>query len=279
MTDVIRWGEGPQRLREAIYGGALVALDGGAPGRALLAEVRGLLVELLGTEDIQRAQFLMDNDHLQGRLRQVRGGLEADPRFRQGVLALMAHLGLGPEGYAVDALRLRAVVDGGHRIEAAKAAYTLHRDTWYANPRSQINAWIPLHPLPRAQSFGFFPQHFGVEIPNDSGDFDHAQFMAAVGWQGRARAEQPPVYPTTPLALGDDEAVRFELDEGAVLLFSAAHLHRTMPNNTGLTRFSVDFRLVCLDDLRAGRGAPDPDNASRGDAMVGYTWGAPVSSG
>jgi hypothetical protein len=43
---------------------------------------------------------------------------------------------------------------------------------------------------------------------------------------------------------------------GAVLLFSGAQLHRSIPNTSGRARYSVDFRTVDVGDLRARRGAP-----------------------
>jgi hypothetical protein len=45
-----------------------------------------------------------------------------------------------------------------------------------------------------------------------------------------------------------------------MIIFSGAHLHGTVPNRSGQTRFSVDFRLMHIDDLAAGRGAINVDN-------------------
>ena len=44
---------------------------------------------------------------------------------------------------------------------------------------------------------------------------------------------------------------------GEVLLFSGAQFHRTLPQARGRTRFSLDFRVVDLDDHARGRGAPN----------------------
>ena len=43
---------------------------------------------------------------------------------------------------------------------------------------------------------------------------------------------------------------------GEVLLFSGTQLHTSIPNTSGLARYSVDFRTVDVRDLMAGRGAP-----------------------
>ncbi len=54
------------------------------------------------------------------------------------------------------------------------------------------------------------------------------------------------------------------------LLFSGAHFHATRPQTEDTTRFSLDFRVVHLDDVRARRGAPNVDNRSTGSALDDY---------
>ena len=41
-----------------------------------------------------------------------------------------------------------------------------------------------------------------------------------------------------------------------MILFSGAQLHETVPNTTGLARYSIDFRTVNFDDASPHRGAP-----------------------
>ena len=54
---------------------------------------------------------------------------------------------------------------------------------------------------------------------------------------------------------------------GEVLLFSGNQLHRSTPNTSGRARFSVDFRIVNVPDLLAGRGAPLVDVYCAGTAI------------
>jgi hypothetical protein len=54
------------------------------------------------------------------------------------------------------------------------------------------------------------------------------------------------------------------------MLFSAAQLHSTVPNTCGLTRYSIDFRTVHLDDVWNKAGAPNVDSASTGTTMRDY---------
>ncbi len=57
---------------------------------------------------------------------------------------------------------------------------------------------------------------------------------------------------------------------GAPLLFSASHLHSSIPNTSNETRFSIDFRVVNLKDLRALEGAPNLDCRCTGSAIGDY---------
>ena len=55
--------------------------------------------------------------------------------------------------------------------------------------------------------------------------------------------------------------VRIAGNTGEMLIFSGSHLHGTVANHTDRTRFSVDFRLMHLDDLKHNRGAINVDSA------------------
>ncbi|MCW8141750.1 MAG: hypothetical protein KIT58_22825, partial [Planctomycetota bacterium] len=114
----------------------------------------------------------------------------------------------------------------------------------------------------------FHPHHWDRPVANDSGEFDYYEWNAV----GRAEAarhvtsdtrKQP--RPTAPALL--EPSLRPVVPAAGVVLFSGAHLHSTVPNTTGRTRFSIDFRTVDLRDLLAGRGAPNVDSAPRGTSL------------
>ncbi len=60
-------------------------------------------------------------------------------------------------------------------------------------------------------------------------------------------------------------------------MFSAAQLHSSVPNVSGKTRFSIDFRTVHLDDVIAKRGAPNADAECTGTTMRDYFRGSDFS--
>ena len=73
---------------------------------------------------------------------------------------------------------------------------------------------------------------------------------------------------TEPLEL--DPQLRLICPVGGMILFSAAQMHSSVPNTSGVTRFSIDFRTVHLDDAAAKHGAPNIDSACSGTVMRDY---------
>jgi len=61
------------------------------------------------------------------------------------------------------------------------------------------------------------------------------------------------------------------------LLFSAAQMHSSVPNKSGRTRFSIDFRTVNIDDVIAHRGAPNVDSQCTGTTMGDYLRGTDLA--
>jgi hypothetical protein len=53
-------------------------------------------------------------------------------------------------------------------------------------------------------------------------------------------------------------------------LFSAAQLHGTVPNTSGVARYSIDFRTVHLDEVAAHDGAPNVDTRCTGTTIGDY---------
>lgn len=258
--------------RGAIHAGAIHRLPATAESSRLAAAVRELLCAELG-DDPGLAQFRLAGPALLERLGAVRSALAGDPSFLEGARAVIASTGEDPARCAIDVPRLRAVLHRGHEIPEAAAVYAAHRDTWYANPQSQINWWIPLHAVTEEDSFALFPGLFETPLENNSEQFDYPDFIRKAGWQS-AKGSSCAVYPSTRTP-PESGAVRIACESGDLLVFSAAHLHQTRPHASGRTRFSIDFRTVSLDDHRCGRGAPNVDNRSTGSALDDYVF--PVS--
>src|SRR5262249_18439909 len=105
-------------------------------------------------------------------------------------------------------------------------------------------------------------------IRNGSRSFNYYQWNA----DGRANAAKHIISDTRvqphaeePLEL--EPQVRLVCPPGGILLFSAAQLHSTVQNTSGLTRYSLDFRSVNIGGLVARRGAPNIDSGPTGTSL------------
>lgn len=261
--------------REALYGGAIFKLAPTAASRALADAVLLLLRAELGDPDERRAAVALPPDALFAVIGRVRRALFTEPRWHAALRDTIGSLNFSPAEHAFDPLRLRTVLHEGHRVAAAAPVYVGHRDTWYAHPQNALTWWIPLDDLDPAETFEFYPDMFARPVPNDSTGFDYDAWVRdgwdlRIGWQDR-NAGLRARYPSSGADHAALRAAGFACRKAEVLIFSAAHLHRTLAQATGRARFSLDFRVVHLGDHAAGRGAPNADNRSRGSALPDYT--------
>ena len=89
-------------------------------------------------------------------------------------------------------------------------------------------------------------------IANDSDRWDIRELRE------RRAAGKKGDYPLLPVATEPVETadeLRIVIEPGDLLCFSGAHLHGSVANTSGLTRFSAEFRTVNERDRRDGRGA------------------------
>ncbi len=272
---------GAPALRAALYDGDVFLAPPTAASRALAAAVRARLAEVLGcaAPEIRDAPQQMANDELFARIGTLRRELYLEPRFHDALRAVIAGGGLDPSRVAFDPLRLRVVRHLGHENPLAAPVYHPHRDTWYAHPRALIAWWIPLDDLAPHETFVFHPDRFRAPVDNDSEVFDYGDWVRdgwelKIGWQQLA-AGVTARYPRAAPGADFGRAVGFACREADNLVFSGAHLHATLPQATGRTRFSLDFRIVDLPDHAAGLGAPNVDNRSRGSSLADYVQPAP----
>lgn len=254
-------------LRRALYEGSLVLFDATMASLALAGAVEAH-VEAAFSRQYRRTPQQLDNGEYLQRLTVLRRAIAADVVIASLLDAVIKEVGFSLDENAIDIPRLRANLAGGHRRPGATPVYYAHRDTWYANPAAQINWWMAIHDVCRADSFSFDEAAFVDHVHNDSERFDYDSWKEHVGWQNPAPPREA-VYPKSA-RFGLKGTTPVECAKGQLLLFSASQLHRTTENESALTRFSIDFRTVHLADYLQGQGAPDRDNASKGCTLDDY---------
>jgi hypothetical protein len=262
-------------LRRGLYLGNLYKLRSTDASHALADAVGVMLRTELGADDVRRVPRRLAPEDLFQRIGRIRKALYLEERFHSLVREVLSASGFDPAHVAFDPLRLRVIAHNGHENPRALPVYYPHRDTWYGHPQSIITWWIPLDDLVEEETFLFYPDWYSSPVPNDSEIFDYDEWVSKgwslkIGWQdleaGRTARYPQVLGPFEPAA-----AVGFACARAENVLFSGAHFHRTRPQTAGLCRYSLDFRIVHIADHRAGLGAPNVDNRSRGSALADYT--------
>jgi hypothetical protein len=264
----------PEAVRQSIYAGD-VYLFPATPDSLRLAESVRDRVEQAFSDlgPARQAQHRISGDEFFARVGELRRAFYTDPEYHHSLRRLLGHYGFDPASIAFDPIRLRAIMHRGHENPKAAPVYYPHRDTWYANPQAQMTWWIPLDDLDEEETFVFMPDYFTTPVSNNSECFDYSRWTEGgtdlrIGWQD-PEAGQKALYPgQTDSQFGETRGFRVRF--GQVLLFSGHHLHQTLPQATGRTRFSIDCRTVHLGDFRTGRGAPNVDNRSTGSAVTDW---------
>lgn len=139
----------------------------------------------------------------------------------------------GAQNFFVDAPTLRCSAPNGHNNLKATKAYGVHRDTWYGYPAGIVNVWVPLLGHLENNGMEVFVDYFDKAVSNNSGQIDPHN------WAHNS------VFPECLDTI--DDGVPLFHPEGQYYLFSGQQLHRGQPNTSGVTRWSVDFRLYFND--------------------------------
>ena len=192
-----------------------------------------------------------------------------DPRSLEHVRRVLVALGAVAERTYADVPKLRTAFPQGGLSTGIAYAFQAHRDTWYGAPAQQVNWWMPVWPGTEKNIMRFFPRRFGRAIENNSGAYNYYE---ANVWRSRMKdfsgATDTRVHPAPGHQLDESEPdLCLVPPVGGIMLFSGDHLHETIPNTSGLTRYSVDFRTVDRDDVRSGAGAPRCDADCQGTSL------------
>ena len=166
--------------------------------------------------------------------------------------------------------RLRSAYPTNYLTSGIAYAFHAHRDTWYSAPFCQINWWMPVWEIEERNCLAFHPAYFDNPVENSSEIYNYYE------WNTKNRAsaaqhvksdtrEQPKL--TRPIEQRD---LRILVPPGGLILFSAAQLHETVPNTSGVARYSIDFRTVHKGDAAARRGAANLDSRCTGTTMRDY---------
>jgi len=257
--------------RQALYDGQLIIYSPRPSTLALCQIAREMSEQAFGGRDPRFAQHAMPVEEYATILADLKPKFIHHPTVKTTMQAMLRDFGCDPEQTYFDVPRLRTATDGGYLTTGIAYAFHPHRDTWYSAPLNQINWWMPVYEIRPDNAMAFHLRYWDRAIRNGSRDYNYAEWnrtsRATAAQHIKSDTRQQPK-PEEPVEM--DPQVRLICKPGGVIMFSGAHLHSTVPNSSGYTRFSIDFRTVHRGDVEKRIGAHNVDSACTGTTMADY---------
>lgn len=257
--------------RARLYAGDLFVYGPSASSRGLTELALEMVAQAFAPHDPEMAQFHMPVEQYARVLGELKPAFIHHPRCKELLPGLLRELGCDPHNTYFDVPRMRTATSGGYLSSGIAYAFHPHRDTWYSAPFCQINWWLPMFPLRHDNCMAFHPQHWSQPLANTSREYNYQEWNRTSRFQAAAQiGEDTRKQPRATVPVAADPQVRLLPPVGGVIIFSAAQLHSTVPNTSGRTRYSIDFRTVNLGDVRSQAGAPNIDSFCTGSTMHDY---------
>lgn len=266
MTVYVDPGVSGAELRQYLYDGNLIVLTRLRAVQDFVDHTRRELEELFKPHDPEHAHEHYDPAEMAKLLGPWKPHFIHSETSQKLVTEIIREAGFPAEQTHFDVPKPRTSFPVGHLTTGVAFAFPWHRDVWYSAPAQQINWWLPVFPVREDNSMAFDLESFGRSVPNTSDGFDYyennAGRLTTATQVTRERQARPGAIEHKP-----NHELAVLPAPGAVLLFSGAQLHTSIPNTSGRARYSVDFRTVDATDLATGRGAPLADVHCTGTAI------------
>lgn len=264
VTDEVR--------RQRLFDGELFVYSPRPSSVAFAEFARTLIQDAFGGLDPETAQRHLSVEEYAAILWKLKPSFIHHPESKRHIQNIFREFGCDLSKTYFDVPKMRSSTSDGYLTTGIAYAWHPHRDTWYSAPSNQINWWIPFYELESENAMAFHHRYWNKPVQNTSSGYNYylwnQQHRGAMVTQYLKADPRPLPRPTETLEL--EPQIRLICPVGGIILFSAAHMHSSVPNTSGKTRFSTDFRVVHLDDVVARRGAPRVDEACTGTTMRDY---------
>ncbi len=266
------------KRRELLYRGQLLVYSPTPSSLKLVNFARQMAEEALQPYEPETAQYHLPVERYAGILAELKPKFIHHPISKECIQGIFRELGVDSHKTFFDVPRMRTSTSDDYLKTGIAYAFHPHRDTWYSAPMCQINWWMPIYPIVPENAMAFHPRYWSQPVRNGSSGYNYAEWnrtsrQNAAQFVKEDTRKQPK--PEEPMEL--DPQIRVIAPPGGILLFSGAQMHSSVPNNSGRTRFSIDFRTVNIDDIAARRGAPNIDSACTGTTMGDYLRGTDLA--
>lgn len=262
------WPEDQER-RSRLYHGDIFVYSPTPETLAFAEFTRTVIEDAFGDLDPEMAQYAMVVEDYARLLGELKPRFIHHPESKSHIQGILSKFGCDTSETYFEVPKLRSSTSDNYLTAGIAYAWHPHRDTWYSAPPCQINWWMPIYDILPGNCMAFHPAQWGRSIDNSSKGYNYYEWNRK--YRGQSVTQhinsdpRPLPKPLEPVSPDDDQ--RIIVPPGGLIVFSAAHLHSSVENTTGRTRFSIDFRTVASADLRTGSGAPNFDSACTGTAL------------
>ncbi len=257
--------------RQQLYRGQLYVFSPRPSTIALCDFAKQMIVDAFKPLDPRTAQFDMPVETYAALLADFKPKFIHHPESKRLLQAVLREFGCDLQQTYFDVPRIRTSTSDNYLTTGIAYAFHPHRDTWYSAPQFQLNWWLPVFDIVPENGLAFHPKYWYTPLKNSSRVYNYAEWNKT----SRQNAAQhikvdTRVQPKPEETVELDPQIRPICPPGGLILFSAAHLHSSVPNTSGYTRVSIDFRTVHLGDAANGIGAPNIDSLCTGTTMADY---------
>jgi hypothetical protein len=261
-----------EERRQHLFNGQLIVLSPKQSTLDFCSFARGLIEEAFRPYDPETAQFNIPVEEYAEILQKLKPQFIHHPESKKHLHNVLEDYGCDLTKTYYEVPKLRSSTSSDYLTTGIAYAWHPHRDTWTAALPSQINWWIPIFELKSDNAMTFYPQYWDKPVKNSSAGYNYYtwnQEHRGTHVSQYLKSDPRPIPKATePLNLSPE--VRLICPVGGIVLFSASHLHASVPNTSGVTRFSFDFRTVQLDDIATRAGAPNIDSQCKGHMLRDY---------
>ena len=263
--------------RKLLYEGQLIVYSPRKSSREFCAFARSLIEEAFSPLNPESAQYHMPVEQYAGILNKLKPYFIHHPQSKKYLQAIFQELECDLSKTYTDVPKMRSSTSDNYLTTGIAYAWHPHRDTWYSAPSCQINWWLPIYPIESDNTMAFHPHYWNRAIQNDSSTYNYYEHNLRRHTTGQHLKDDPRPLPKSIEPIEMDPQIRLICQAGGIIMFSAAQLHSSVPNISGKTRFSIDFRTVHLDDVVNKHGAKNLDAKCTGTTMRDYLRGSDLS--
>jgi hypothetical protein len=259
-----------QDRRSALYDGDIFVYSSSDATVKLCALANQMITEAFAPHDPLMIDRHLSMEECARILSSLKPAFIHHPECKRLLPEIICSIGGDPSAIYFDVPRLRSAYPMTYLTSGIAYAFHPHRDTWYSAPVCQINWWLPILAITPKNCLAFYPKYFHRAIRNNSDIYNYFEWNRTSRVEAAQHVKSDTREQPKPQEELDADPITIICPPAGLILFSGAHLHETVPNTSGIARYSIDFRTVHYGDALTHVGAENVDARCSGTTMQDY---------